>query len=699
MKKFLKISIIILTWIFISSFTFASDWNLPWITIISRAERWADESIRLASYSKWQSVLAYRASQAKKLEELKVSDPAAYQKKLDADNAAAEKKNLSNNYLKTNYSNDWYTDDSIKTYKWQALWWNQSYKYNKTKIIIHHSASDNTTIKTKADAINYIQHVYKYHTLDNARWDIWYNFIIDPFWNIYEGRAGWEWVIWAHAKRNNTPSIWICLIWNFENVQPTKEAIDALIKLSAALAAKYNINPMGYTAYHKDSKTSPYIESNVNYNIAWHKDAGTTACPWKNVYKLLPYIRSSVLAINNWWTRESSASLWLKSQAEYLWLTWEIIVEIPENSETSIPQSTKNVKKAEKLTYRNFNSLQWKIDPALRQIKQNYITANNITYATIPMNKIIGKVGINEVKSYLNNNIKVLLYELTQDYDEYQIWCNDWCTITYKLDWDESNEISRYADWVNIDVWESLQLEIEWEKIPAISASIKSNNDIIIVTNYDRKSYAWVPRNRFHGELIFQKDYMKDEFWTPSFKYVVINSLPFTDYMKWIVETNDTESQTKNEVMALISKSYALFYMHPENQHPNIPSKSTYNAVDNPNIFQKYVWAWLEQTVTKRYKALKSTENKIVMYDWYVPILPYFSCSAWYTYSASEKWWRTDTPYLMNKYDIWICSDKKFSWHWVWLSWLWAERWASTFGRSYSDILQYYYPWIEIINI
>jgi hypothetical protein len=41
--------------------------------------------------------------------------------------------------------------------------------------------------------------------------------------------------------------------------------------------------------------------------------------------------------------------------------------------------------------------------------------------------------------------------------------------------------------------------------------------------------------------------------------------------------------------MALISKSYALFYMHPENQHPNIPIQSSYNAVDNPNIFQKYV--------------------------------------------------------------------------------------------------------------
>jgi hypothetical protein len=41
--------------------------------------------------------------------------------------------------------------------------------------------------------------------------------------------------------------------------------------------------------------------------------------------------------------------------------------------------------------------------------------------------------------------------------------------------------------------------------------------------------------------------------------------------------------------MALISKSYALFYMSPDNQHPNISSQSSYNAVDDPDIFQKYV--------------------------------------------------------------------------------------------------------------
>jgi hypothetical protein len=29
--------------------------------------------------------------------------------------------------------------------------------------------------------------------------------------------------------------------------------------------------------------------------------------------------------------------------------------------------------------------------------------------------------------------------------------------------------------------------------------------------------------------------------------------------------------------------------MNPNNIHPNIPKQATYNAVDDPRIFQKYV--------------------------------------------------------------------------------------------------------------
>jgi len=36
-------------------------------------------------------------------------------------------------------------------------------------------------------------------------------------------------------------------------------------------------------------------------------------------------------------------------------------------------------------------------------------------------------------------------------------------------------------------------------------------------------------------------------------------------------------------------------------------------------------------------KLLSDIQHKVVMYDNYVPILPYFSCSAGFTWSAQEK--------------------------------------------------------------
>ena len=677
MKKISRLLTIFAVFTLTISYSFAKDRDLPWITIISREERWADESMRLTSYSKWQSVLSSRDANQKALEELKVKDPTAYQKKINANNAANAKKNTANAYLNKNFYSDMYIDRSNNLYNWQAIWRTEYHRNKKTKILIHHTASDNTTINTQQDAIDYIKYVYKYHTLNNARWDIWYNFIIDPFWNIYEGRAGWEWTIWAHAKRNNTPSIWIAMIWNFEEVQPTKEAIDSLIRLTAALVQKYWINPNWTTYYHKDSSTSPYVQSKKNYTIAGHRDAWTTACPWTNLYKLLPYIRSSVSSIINWEKRQISEDFWL-----------------PSKQAVATTKTTNTAKSSPKLTYEYFESKQTKIAPIVKQLKSNYSANNNFASATNHFDKIQWKITKDKAKNLLNQNINVLLYELTQKYDEYKISCDWWCT--FKFD----NNVITAASWdIQQWIWNTLSITINDNTYTTQKLVVLPKNSLIAVQNYTRKSYAWIPRNTFYWELIFQKDHIQDKNWNQTYKYVVINNLPFKDYMKWIVETNDTETQTKNDVMALISKSYALFYMDPSNQHPNIPSQASYNAVDDSDIFQKYVWAWLEKTLKKWYTALSKTENKLIMYNWYVPVLPYFSCSAWFTFTAYEKRWRNDTPYLQSRFDLWICSDKKFSWHWVWLSWLWAERRAKNFWRSYTDILKYYYPWIEIDNL
>lgn len=673
MKK--KIRYILVTFIALSFsiwVIFATNRNLPGITIINRAQWWADDSIRYSDMSKTDRDNINAIKSEEEMNKLKETDYSKYLSIKEQE----YKSQMANDYLRSNYWNeidlDWTKYESDGNY----LRWPEYIKNNKTKIIVHHTASDNTILRNKADVLDYLSGVYRYHTVKNGRWDIGYNFLIDPFGNIYEGRAWWEWVVWAHAKRNNSPSIGIALIWNFENVKPTKEAINALIKLSAALAKKYNINPYSRADYHKDSKDAPYIVSKENYVIAGHKDAGVTSCPGKYVYELLPYIRDGVKkALMDWKTLTSSSSL--KSVYET-------------NSNTSTTNN--NTQKKTKLTYNYFESLQNKIAPAIKSIRDDYISKNKISFVSTNTNKLEWKIDVNQAKIYLEQDINVLLYELTQDYSEYDLSCDWWCTFVF-----DQNRLD-FSTWYIKVLENGLEIYIWWKKYNTNRVVLYSKSNIIAVNNYDRKSYAGIPWNTFHGSLIFKQDYMKDTNWIEKNKFVVINKLPFREYLKWIAETNDTESDTKNEVMSLISKSYALFYMNPKNIHPSIPKLATYNAVDDPRIFQKYVWAWLEKTLKKRYKALSKTQNTLVLYDNNIPVLPYFSCSAWFTYSAKEKRWRDDTAYLKSRFDLGICKDKKFSGHGVGLSGLWAERRAS-FGRSYQDILSYYYPWIKIENI
>lgn len=98
----------------------------------------------------------------------------------------------------------------------------------------------------------------------------------------------------AHATRNNQPSVGIALIGNFEVDKPTDAQIEALIKLSTALAAKYKIDPSSMIDYHRKTSSAPYVSTFQNYSLASHRDVGATSCPGENLYDLLPAIRDRV---------------------------------------------------------------------------------------------------------------------------------------------------------------------------------------------------------------------------------------------------------------------------------------------------------------------------------------------------------------------------------------------------------------------
>ena len=656
---------LIIIWLVIWNLSLAGSWNLPWVKIISRAEWWADESIRFRSTPR-------PTSTASKWE------------KTEAQIKAENITKIRNAWMAKNFPLEWKYESSNLMMWNHYLIYPDYYNHHKNKIVIHHTAVNYDPNWTIQDVKKEIQDIYKYHTINRDFGDIGYNFLIDQMWNIYEWRAGGEWAVGMHASSNNVTSIWICLMWNFQNDTPTVEQMRALVNLVTAVAKFYHIDPHGYTyTFSTNNEEEPYVVAELNPNIMWHKNVKATACPGANLYKFLPEIRDEVLR---------------RMKKEIVW-----DVELPSNftnqlkknnseKETSnviTPTNTNNNKVIKDFSER-FTKLQeenpWLIqsitDIARNSYNWSLISAKN------KISKIAKKYTINEIKNMINQNISVLLYELTANYSSFEIVCDMSCLFNI-----DGMKYSR--SWATLTILTN-KIQINSDRIlSANNVSIKSTMSgwTVKVSNYNRKSYVWVPWNSFKWELKFEKWTYPLKNWDQKSGFVVINTLPFSEYMKWIVETNDTETLEKNKVMAMIAKNYALFYMDKWNIHPNVPEDASYTAIDDPNFFQKYVWAWLEKTLTKRYQALESTKNKVVMFDGYLPILPYFNCSAGFTLSAEEKWWWTDTPYLKSVYDFKGCSE--FVWHGVWLAWKWAERLAQQW-LTYDQILKYFYNGISI---
>jgi hypothetical protein len=232
--------------------------------------------------------------------------------------------------------------------------------------------------------------------------------------------------------------------------------------------------------------------------------------------------------------------------------------------------------------------------------------------ATNLMNKLTYNYSLNEIKNLTSKDISVLLYELTTQYQTFDLQCEGTCSFSV-----DSKQYQRER--ATLSIAASLnRLEIKGADgtvAYATEITVQAPTDTLItISNYPRKSYAGIPRNTFRGSLTFKKELYQTLEGKLVNDFVVINQLPFMDYLKGIVETNDQESLEKNKVMALIAKTYALFYLEKKNLHPNIPASSSYSAIDSPEMFQKYVGAGAEKTLTKRYEALEATKDQIVMY-------------------------------------------------------------------------------------
>jgi flagellar hook assembly protein FlgD len=162
---------------------------------------------------------------------------------------------------------------------------------------VHHTAGSNTY--TQADAPGLVRAIYAFHTNPKGlAWsDIGYNFLVDRFGTIYEGRYGGvsRGVVGAHVYGFNTGSTGVSVMGTYTDTGPPTAAVAALERVLAWKLGVAGLNATG-TATLTCGATDKF-KSGVAVKfpvIAGHKQANYTECPGDAFYKLLPAIRLNV---------------------------------------------------------------------------------------------------------------------------------------------------------------------------------------------------------------------------------------------------------------------------------------------------------------------------------------------------------------------------------------------------------------------
>jgi hypothetical protein len=173
----------------------------------------------------------------------------------------------------------------------EALRDKSSLRYGTIKTgFIHHTVNANDYSASQVPAL--IRGIYAYHTQSRGWSDIGYNFLVDRFGRIWEGRYGGvdRPVVGAHTRGYNEYSFAMSAIGNFDVAQPPQAMLNAYASLFAWKLSLSNIRADATRLWVKDR----YLQA-----INGHRDAGQTACPGRYLYAKIPSVRVAAQAIEN----------------------------------------------------------------------------------------------------------------------------------------------------------------------------------------------------------------------------------------------------------------------------------------------------------------------------------------------------------------------------------------------------------------
>jgi hypothetical protein len=161
--------------------------------------------------------------------------------------------------------------------------------------VVHHTAGSNSY--TRAQSASIVRAIELYHVQGNGWNDIGYNFLVDKYGQIFEGRYGGMTrpVIGAHSEGFNTGSVGVAVIGDYSSTSITPAARAALVSLLAWRLDLDHVDPSSSLA--RVSAGNPRYRAGTAvtlHAISAHRDVYPTSCPGASLYGQLSSIRSAV---------------------------------------------------------------------------------------------------------------------------------------------------------------------------------------------------------------------------------------------------------------------------------------------------------------------------------------------------------------------------------------------------------------------
>jgi uncharacterized protein with LGFP repeats len=163
--------------------------------------------------------------------------------------------------------------------------------------VVHHTAGANDYTRAQSAAI--VKAIQLYHVQGNGWNDIGYNFLVDKYGQVFEGRYGGMTrnVIGAHAEGFNTGSVGVALLGNYTSAAPSVAARAAIASLLAWRLDLAHVDPL--STLNWISGGNPRFPRGVPVflrAVSGHRDTGFTDCPGAKLYAQLGALAQAVSA-------------------------------------------------------------------------------------------------------------------------------------------------------------------------------------------------------------------------------------------------------------------------------------------------------------------------------------------------------------------------------------------------------------------